>query len=288
VSAAVTSVGPADVDSPGGRREATPGAGPSDGARRRWGARALPWVTTLGLLAVEELLARTSVFPEEIPPVTTIARAVGDLVPSGGFARALGNTLEQFAVGLVLGAVAGVALGVAVGAMPLLHRLTHYVLDFLRFIPAVVYLPVLILVMGATPRVAVLLGAVGALFPLLFQTYYGVTGITPILQDTGRVFGLTVSQRLVRITLPAISPFVATGMRIAASHVLVVVVAVEIIAAVPGLGNDISTYATNGVYPKMYALVVVVGVIGVLVNVLLQRLERRQLHWHASYREKTA
>lgn len=288
MSAAVTSAGPADVDSPPGHRAVPPGGVPAEGAGRRWGVRVLPWATTLGLLAVEELLARASVFPEEIPPVTTIARAVVDLVPTGGFARALGNTLEQFAIGLLVGAVAGVALGVAVGAVPLLHRLTHYVLDFLRFIPAVVYLPVLILVMGATPRVAVLLGALGALFPLLFQTYYGVTGITPVLQDTGRVFGLTTGQRLLRITLPAVSPFVATGMRIAASHVLVVVVAVEIIAAVPGLGSDISTYATNGVYPRMYALVVVVGVIGVLVNVLLHQLERRQLHWHASYREKAS
>jgi len=207
-------------------------------------------------------------------------------VPTSAFATSLGQTVGQVAVGLLVGAVVGVAAGVALGAIPLLYRLTHYVLDFLRFIPAVVYLPVLILVLGATPEVAYFLAAVGSLWPMLFQTYYGVAGISPVLMDTGRVFGLKPHQRLLHIVLPAVSPFVATGLRIATAHALVVVVAVEIIAAVPGLGRDISVFATNGVYPQMYALVGVVGVIGVLVNFVLERVERRQLHWHTTYREK--
>jgi len=256
--------------------------------RRAWLVRVLPWITTAAILAVEEILARTGVLPEEVPPFTEIVQAGWELVPTAAFASSLGATLQQFAVGVVVGVAVGVAAGVALGAIPLLYLLTHYVLDFLRFIPAVVYLPVLILVMGATPEVAYILAAVGCIWPMLFQTYYGVAGIPPILKDTGRVFGLKPHQRLLHIVLPAVSPFVATGLRIAAAHALVVVVAVEIITAVEGLGRDIAVFATNGVYAEMYALVGVVGVIGVLVNVVLERLERRQLHWHSSYREKQA
>jgi ABC-type nitrate/sulfonate/bicarbonate transport system permease component len=251
---------------------------------RRLAGAALPVVTTLGLLGIWELLARTGVLPPEIPPVTTIFAALVETVPTARFGEALVATIEQFAVGLAIGGVAGIALGVLLGGVPVLYRLTHYLLDFLRSIPAVVYLPVLILVLGATPRVSYLLGAVGALWPLLFQTYYGVAGVPPLLRDTGRVFGLRLHQRLLHITLPAVSPFVATGLRIAASHVLVVVVAVEIISSVEGIGADIAVYATNAVYPEMYALVLVVGALGVLVNWGLQRLERWQLHWHTSYR----
>jgi ABC-type nitrate/sulfonate/bicarbonate transport system permease component len=155
----------------------------------------------------------------------------------------------------------------------------------MRFIPAVVYLPLLLLVMGARPGVAYILAAIGALWPMLFQTYYGVVGIPQILKDTGRVFGLTAGQRLRHVVMPSVSPFLATGLRIAAAHALVVVVAVEIITTVVGLGRDIAVFSSNGIYPGMYALVGVVGILGLLINWGLESLERRQLHWHSSYRE---
>jgi ABC-type nitrate/sulfonate/bicarbonate transport system permease component len=259
---------------------------PQEERRQGWGSGPLlPIATTILILLVWELLSRTHVLPTEVPPVTTILAALVEMVPTAAFWSSLAATLAQFGIGLLVGSVAGIALGVVLGGIPLLYRISHYALDFLRSIPAVVYLPVLILVFGATPRVGYILGAVAALWPLLFQTYYGVAGVTPLLKDTARVFGLRPHQRLVHVTLPAVSPFVATGMRIAASHVLVVVVAVEIISAVAGIGSDIAIYATNAVYPGMYALVLVVGLLGVLVNFVLERIERRQLHWHASYRE---
>jgi ABC-type nitrate/sulfonate/bicarbonate transport system permease component len=265
--------------------EARPGMDPTGRDRASTAAKFLPWGTSIALLVVWELLSRAKVFPSEIPPVTEIARALIKLVPTHAFGASLLATIEQFVVGLLVGGVAGIVLGVLLGAVPLLYQLTHYLLDFLRFIPAVVYLPVLILLLGSTPGVGYVLGAAGAIWPMLFQTYYGVTGVSAILRDTGRVFGLRPHQRLMHITLPAVSPFVATGLRIAASHVLVVVTAVQIISSVAGLGSHIAAYASNAVYPQMYALLVVVGVLGVLMNFGLERLERRQLHWHRSYRE---
>lgn len=253
--------------------------------RRPWQVRALPWVTTLGIIGLAEVLCRTGVFPPEISAPTVVLQAAWALLPTPEFLASLGATLEQFAVGLAIGVVVGVALGIALGTVPLLYRLTHYLLDFLRFIPAVVYLPLLLLVMGARPGVAYILAAVGAVWPMLFQTYYGVVGIAPILKDTGRVFGFTTAQQLRHIVVPSVSPFLATGLRIAAAHALVVVVAVEIITTVVGLGREISVFSSNGVYPEMYALVAVVGVLGLLVNWGLETWERRQLHWHSSHRE---
>lgn len=259
---------------------------PTDPTRAtRWFLRLLPWAATLALLALWQLAAVTGLVPAEIPAVTRIASALIDIAPTARFETALMATLSQFVVGLILGAVSGMVLGVAVGAIPFLYRLLHLPLDFFRFIPAVVYLPLMLLLLGGTPRVSTLLGMVGALWPMLFQTYYGVRGINEVLRDTARVFGLRPHQRLAHVVLPAVLPFVATGVRIAASHVLVVVVAVEIIASVPGIGSDIAVYASNGVYPPMYALVLVVGLLGVVVNVGLHNVERRLLHWHVSYRE---
>jgi len=256
--------------------------------RRSWLALTLPWVTTIAIIAVQEILARTGVLPSLIPPFTETIAVGWQMLPTPEFLLGLAQVLEQFAVGLVIGIVVGVVLGILLGAVPLVNQLVRYVLEFLRFTPAIVYIPILVLLLGARPQLSIVLAALGSVWPILYQTYYGVVGVPQILKDTGRVFGLTRAQQLRSIVIPTVSPFLATGIRIAASHALVVVVAVQIIASVEGLGRDIETYAANGVFPRMYALILVVGIIGFLLNWLLETLERRQLHWHTSYREKQA
>jgi ABC-type nitrate/sulfonate/bicarbonate transport system permease component len=248
--------------------------------------RVLPWATTIAIIAMQDILARTGVLPSLIPPFTEVIAAGWQMLPTPEFLLGLVEVLQQFAIGLVIGIVAGVIAGVLLGAVPVVNHLVRYVLEFLRFTPAIVYIPILVLLMGARPQLSIVLAALGSLWPILYQTYYGVVGVPQILKDTGRVFGLTQGQRLRSVVLPSVSPMLATGIRIAASHALVVVVAVQIIASVEGLGRDIETYAANGVFPRMYALILVVGIIGFLLNWLLETIERRQLHWHASYREK--
>jgi len=239
-------------------------------------------------VALQEVLARTGVLPSVIPPFTETVATGWQMLPTSEFLEGLGQTLEQFALGLLIGVVVGIVLGIVLGVLPVVNLIVRYVMEFLRFTPAVVYIPILVLLLGARPQLSIVLAALGSLWPILYQTYYGVVGVPQILKDTGRVFGLTAAQRLWSIVIPTVSPFLATGIRIAASHALVVVVAVQIIASVEGTGRDIETYAANGVFPRMYALILVIGIIGFLVNWLLELLERRQLHWHASYREKQA
>ncbi|MCU1438728.1 MAG: binding-protein-dependent transport system inner rane protein [Naasia sp.] len=250
--------------------------------------RLLPWVTTIAIIAGQEILARAGAIPRVIPPFTDTVAALWRMLPTEVFLTSLGLMLQQFVTSLAIGVLAGVVLGILIGVIRPLNRILRYVLEFLRFTPSVVYIPILLLLMGSRPQLAISLAALGAMWPVLYQTYYGVVGVSQIMKDTGRVFGLSRSQQLRSITIPSVSPFLATGIRIAAAHALVVVVAVQIIAAVPGIGRDIQGYAENGVFPQMYALILVVGIIGLLVNWLLEMVERRQLHWHATYREKQA
>jgi ABC-type nitrate/sulfonate/bicarbonate transport system permease component len=256
--------------------------------RRSWPRRALPWVTTIAIILAQEILARAGVLPSLIPPFSETVVALWALLPTPAFLTGLGLVLQQFALSLVIGVAAGILLGILLGVVPVTNQLLRYVMEFLRFTPSVVYIPILLLLMGARPQLAITLAAIGSMWPVLYQTYYGVIGVPQLLKDTGRVFHLTRFQQIRSIVIPSVSPFLATGIRIAAAHALVVVVAVQIIAAVPGLGRDIQHYAENGVFPQMYGLILVVGILGLLVNALFEQVERRQLHWHASYREKQA
>ena len=245
----------------------------------------LPWVTTIVLIALEELFARTGVLPAAVPPFTEIVAALVQLLQTAAFWTSLGQAMFQFLFALVIAIVVGVTLGILLGILPILNLTIRYVLEFLRFTPAVVYIPILVLLIGARPQLAIILGGIGAMWPVMYQTYYGVVGVPPILLDTGKVFGLTSAQRLRNIVIPSVSPFLATGLRLAAGYALLVVIAVQIISAVEGTGRDLATYSTNGVFPQMYALILVIGLIGLAINSALQFVERRQLHWHPSYRE---
>jgi ABC-type nitrate/sulfonate/bicarbonate transport system permease component len=261
-------------------------AGRAGSARRRRGApRALiPIGTTIGLLALWELLSRGGVLPDEVPPFTDIVSWLVDQLGDSAFWTALGQTVWHWFAGLLIGGVIGTVLGVAIGAMPIIQRLLNVPFEFLRPIPAIVYLPLLILVMGSKSQTAIILASLGSFWPMLFQTIYGVRAIDQQAVDTGKIFGLTPRQRLWNIVLPSLLPYLATGVRISSSLSLIVAVSAELVGGVPGLGAEMAAAAQNGLYDAMYGVLLVSGLLGLALNGVLERTEKRLLRWHVSHR----
>jgi ABC-type nitrate/sulfonate/bicarbonate transport system permease component len=248
---------------------------------RSW---ALPAMTTVGLLVIADIGSRTGILPDVIPPVSDVAVWLFTQAQTVEFWQAMGDTITHWGLGLLVGGGLGILVGIVIGSVGLLHKLFNSTLEFLRPIPAVVYLPLLLLMWGATSRVATILAAVGAFWPLMYQTFYGIKSVDRVTLDTGKMFGLSPIQRLVRLTVPMMLPFVATGVRISASLALIVTVSIEIIGAIPGLGQELQVYATGGIYVGVFGLITAAGILGVLVNVVIERIERRLLHWHPSHR----
>lgn len=75
-----------------------------------------------------------------------------------------------------------------------------------------------------------------------------------------------------------------TGVRLAATVALVLAITAEPVIGAPGLGNQLAVAQTSGAVPRVYALVLVTGLLGVAVNLLARAVERRALHWHQSMR----
>ena len=84
--------------------------------------------------------------------------------------------------------------------------------------------------------------------------------------------------------LPSLLPYLATGVRIASSLALIVAVSIELVGGVPGLGADMAAASQNGLYDAMYGLLLVSGILGLLLNAVLERTEKRLLRWHVSHR----
>ncbi|UED84047.1 ABC transporter permease [Streptomyces profundus] len=248
----------------------------------------LPTLTTAALLAVWEVLSASGVLPVEIPPVSEVGAWLVDNLGAGDLWTAVGQTLGHWALALLAGVAIGAALGGAMAAIPVVNELLTGVVEFLRPIPVVVPLPIMLLLLGATSEVVVSLAAVAATWPMLSQTFYGVRAVDPVARDTARVFGLTAGQRLVWVTAPGVLPYLCTGVRIASTITLLAAIAMELIGAVPGLGATLGTYATNGVYDAMYGVIVLTGLLGAVLNAAFEGLERRALRWHPSHRARIA
>jgi ABC-type nitrate/sulfonate/bicarbonate transport system permease component len=159
------------------------------------------------------------------------------------------------------------------------------VIEFLRPIPSVALIPLAVLVYGTGLESKVFLAVYASFWPVLVQAIYGVQDIDPVAMDTAKSFGFSRLQRLVRVTLPSAAPYIATGLRISSAVSLVLVVTAELVIGAPGLGREINAARQGGATEEMYALIIVTGLLGWLVNVLFTQAERRALHWHPSHRE---
>jgi ABC-type nitrate/sulfonate/bicarbonate transport system permease component len=270
-------------------------AGPSAAPRRRRrGTPALPGepvVLTLAgvalLLGVFEVAPRLGLLPKgSFPPTSAVLVELGRLLTTGAFWQALGQTLSGWAIASLLAFVIGVPLGLVIGATRVGQLLARVTIDFLRPIPSVALIPLLALIFGTRPQLKIALGIFGGVFPLLFQALYGVQDVDPVARDSARSCGLGRVAIVGRVVLPSCAPFVATGARLAASVVLLLVITGEYVAGVAGIGRSVLDAQSNGAYEQMYAYVLTAGLLGLAVNGGLLLGERRLLFWHASQRAR--
>jgi ABC-type nitrate/sulfonate/bicarbonate transport system permease component len=256
---------------------------------RRIPDRALPWLSVLGVLALFELLPRIGVLPSDhFPPISETLSTLFDQLGESRFWEAVGNTLEGWALGLGIAAGLAIPIGIVIGSSRLLYRATRGVIEFLRPIPSVALIPLAILIYGTGLQSKVFLAAFASFWQVLVATLYGVQDVDPVATDTARSFGFSRPQRLLRVTLPSALPYIATGVRIASAVSLILTVTAELVIGAAGLGRSINLARSGGNEELMYALILATGVLGLLLNAVFQRVERRVLHWHPSQRTARA
>jgi ABC-type nitrate/sulfonate/bicarbonate transport system permease component len=251
--------------------------------------------TLLGLgglaafLALGELVPRTGLVKADyLPPTSRIARALAAEITDAAFWTALSDTLTGWALGLLIATVGGVVVGVVLTVVPHLRELTASTVEFLRPIPSVALIPLAVLVFGTDLRSTLLLVVYAAFWQVLIQVLYGAQDVDPVAEETARSYGLGSWARVRHVLWPTALPYVMTGVRLAAAVALVLAVTAELVIGTPGLGARIALAQTSQAVPDMYALVVVTGLLGLLINLGARAVERRALAWHQSVRGESA
>jgi len=218
----------------------------------------------------------TAVFPL---PSSVLAEAA-DLASVPGFWSSIGWTMLAWAEAVVATVIIGVVAGLLLGLLPGVETAVRPVLEFLRPIPSVILLPLAVLVIQNNQKTEVAVIVFASVWPVLINTVYGLREVDSEAKETLRSFGFGPLAVARHVSLPSAAPFIATGVRIAASIAFVVAVAVELVGTgMSGVGAYVSQNSGIEITP-MIAAVIWTGVIGLVLNGIFAGAERRAFRWH--------
>ncbi|MCA2214188.1 ABC transporter permease [Jidongwangia harbinensis] len=254
-------------------------------ARRR---RRLRWqrsISPLVLLLVWEALSRAGALsPEKLPAPSTVLATGRRLAADGTLGAHLVDSLTRAAAGLVIGGVLALVLGAAAGLLRLGDDAIDPPVQMARMLPHLALVPLLIIWVGIGESMKITLVALGAFFPLYFNTYAGIRDIDERLVEAARTCGLGTWARLRHVILPGALPSLFLGLRLAIGAAWLSLVVGEQTNTENGIGflmMEAREFSQTDVV--VLGLFVYAG-LGLLSDLLLRIAERRALGWRRGLR----
>jgi NitT/TauT family transport system permease protein len=238
-------------------------------------------------VVLAEVVTRAElVNPTYLPPASSVLGTTASIVVDGEFLENVGGTLTAWAIGMAIAIVIAVPIGVVLGSSWRSYLASTTAIEFLRPIPSVALIPLAILLVGRGLEMRVALIAYASLWPILFNTIYGIRDVDPLAKETARAYGFSRTAIVRQVSLRWALPFIYTGIRISAAIALILAVSTELIAGGgPGIGTWMLRHSETGVPRELlYAAIVVAGLLGLLINSAMDLGERRFFSWHQRVR----
>jgi ABC-type nitrate/sulfonate/bicarbonate transport system permease component len=233
----------------------------------------------LGVLIGAWYLASQNVARNLIPtPLATLDAAVR-LVADGRLPDALWSSLVVYLSGFVLASLVAIPIGVAMGMFrPLGKTLDVYVFA-LAATPRVAFIPLIIVLLGIGVEAKVFIVFLGAIMPILINTYAGILAADEELVEMARSAGANKRRIFGRILVPGALPYMVVGLRIGATIGLINTVVAELYTAVTGLGGLLAIYGNTFRMAEYFVIVLCLALIGVVVTEILRLIENRLGRW---------
>ncbi|WP_369264069.1 ABC transporter permease [Streptomyces sp. R35] len=221
------------------------------------------------------------------PPLRTILKTFPDVWTADRLKTDVLPSVLRLTAGYATAAVVGVALGTVIGSYRRVRAVCEPVLEFLRAVPPPVLVPVIMLFAGIGDTMKIVVIASGCVWPVLLNTVEGVRAVDPVMTETARSYGITGVARLRSLVLRSASPQIFAGLRQALSIGIILMVISEMFAASDGLGFTIVQFQRGFAIPDMWTGILVLGLLGFLLSVVFQVVERRVLGWYHGLRAAT-
>ena len=218
-----------------------------------------------------------SVRPAWLPGPREAFSALAQMVASGEMIRHVVASLFRVAAGFIIAALVGIPFGLMLGSFAALNALANAVVQGLRPISPIAWLPVATLALGGGDVAAVFLIFLAAFFPIAVSTAAAVATVELKYRRSALNFGVRGLALAHRVVLPASLPAILTALRIALGISWVVVVAAEMLGVESGLGYLVLDARNQLRYDRVVAAMLVIGLIGLVLDSTVRRFERAEL-----------
>jgi NitT/TauT family transport system permease protein len=231
----------------------------------------------LGVWSLVVTRSGSAIFPTPWKVLTGTVELIGD----GTMFDHINASLLRVAAGFLLACAVALPLGLWMGRVTLVYMTLNPIFQILRPISPIAWIPIAILWFGIGDTSPIFLIFISSVFPLVVQTATGVHSIEPRFLQAAENFGVPRWKLYLKVIWPAALPQVIVGMRISLGVAWLVVVAAEMIALRSGLGYMIIDARNAGNrYDLVVSGMVVIGLIGLLLDALMRRLEGlRSVRW---------
>ncbi|ACA14966.1 binding-protein-dependent transport systems inner membrane component [Methylobacterium sp. 4-46] len=208
---------------------------------------------------------------------------VNDDAFSGTLLTHLAASVSRVLGGFGLAVLAALPLGLLIGRVPLVRQLLDPTFQILRPVPVTAWLPLAMILFGLGPRSACFLVFLGAFYPILVNTVFGVRSVEPRLFEAAAMLGCRGSAQFTQVVLPAALPSIFTGLRLGLGFAWVVIVVGEMTGVPTGLGAMIMEARQLSRTEIVICGMVVIGVAGFVSDRIVTLIGRRLLAWSPTH-----
>jgi NitT/TauT family transport system permease protein len=241
-------------------------------------SKSAPLLACVGLLClwqVGSMIMNTDSFPTALEAIRAIPSILGDREALVNIAA----SLRRMAIGLSLAVVFAIPLGLMMGRIRSVASFFNPLLMVIYPVPKAALMPVIMLWLGVGDVSKTLVIFLGVSLPIIYHSFQGARAVEEKMLWSGAAMGLSPAQRMVRIVLPAALPEILTGCRTGLVLALITMVTSEMIARQSGAGNILFNALDMGQYDTVFAMIIVIGAMGIILDAAFEKLRRSLVKW---------
>lgn len=240
--------------------------------------RAAPVLACIGLLAVWQV-ASLVLKNDSFPTAMEAIRAIPDILGDKESLINILASLRRMALGFAVAVLISIPLGLLMGRSRSVAAFFNPLLMVVYPVPKAALMPIIMLWLGVGDITKTLVIFLGVSLPVIYHSFEGAKAVEEKMLWSGAAMGLSPAQRLVRIVLPAALPEILTGCRTGLVLALITMITSEMIARQSGAGNILFNALDMGQYDTVFAMIIIVGAMGICFDAIFERVRARLVRW---------
>jgi NitT/TauT family transport system permease protein len=240
--------------------------------------RAAPFLACFGLLLIWQLASlalKNDSFPTALEAIRAIPAILGDKDSLVNF----GASLRRMTIGFGVAVALSIPLGLLMGRSRAVASFFNPLLMVIYPVPKAALMPIIMLWLGVGDLSKTLVIFLGVSLPVIYHSFEGAKAVEEKMLWSGAAMGLSAAQRMTRIVLPAALPEILTGCRTGLVLALITMITSEMIARQSGAGNILFNALDMGQYDTVFAMIIIIGAMGIGLDALFERMRSRLVRW---------